>query len=185
MTCHSIMGLLDPKSFEVTGSLTFENRNLFSLSRKEKHKLYGGSIAMIPQNPMTAFDPSARIGKQMKETLRLHSGLSSSKLVVKVKEALEKAGLDEPDRVYRSHPHALSGGMLQRVMIAMAQMVDAALIVRRRTHHCIGRRQPQFDSGIIHRASGAGGGYYARHTRFFRGGTAWRDASYHEGQRNC
>ena len=129
MTCHAIMGLLDPRRFEVTGSLTFKNRNLLSLSRKEKQKLYGGSIAMIPQNPMTAFDPSVRIGKQMKETLRLHSGLSGSNLVVEVKKALEKAGLDAPDRVYRSHPHTLSGGMLQRVMIAMTQMVDAALIV--------------------------------------------------------
>ena len=84
---------------------------------------------MIPQNPMTAFDPSMRIGKQMKETLAIHSAFDSPQLESKVKEALERAGLDEPDRVYHSYPYTLSGGMLQRVMIAMALMVEAQFIV--------------------------------------------------------
>ena len=129
MTCHSIMGLLDPKRFEVTGELVFESQSLLTLNRKEKQKLYGGEIAMMPQNPMTAFDPSMRIGKQMKETLRLHSDLPSSILTAKIKEALRKAGLADPDRVCRSYPHTLSGGMLQRVMIAMVQMVEATLVI--------------------------------------------------------
>lgn len=84
---------------------------------------------MIPQNPMTAFDPSMRIGRQMEETLALHSNLAKSLLENKVKESLERAGIVEADRVYRSYPHTLSGGMLQRAMIAMALMVDARLIV--------------------------------------------------------
>lgn len=129
MTCHSIMGLLDIKRFQVTGSIIFENQNLLTLSRKEKQRVYGGPIAMIPQNPMTAFDPSMRIGRQMEETLALHSNLSKSLLENKVKESLERAGIVEADRVYRSYPHTLSGGMLQRAMIAMALMVDARLIV--------------------------------------------------------
>lgn len=129
MTCHAIMGLLDIKRFRVTGNVFFKNQNLLSLSRKEKQVIYGGAIAMIPQNPMTAFDPSMRIGRQMKETLALHSDFESTLLESKVKKALERAGLDEPDRIYRSYPHTLSGGMLQRVMIAMALMVDAQLIV--------------------------------------------------------
>jgi nickel transport system ATP-binding protein len=104
MTCNSIMGLLDPRRFQVTGSLSVGNRNLLSLSRKEKQQLYGGILAMIPQNPMTAFNPSVRIGRQMKETLRLHSQLPSSALEGRVKQALLKSGLDEPDRVYRSYP---------------------------------------------------------------------------------
>lgn len=129
MTCHSIMGLLNIKQFQVSGSILFENENLLSLSEKQKQKIYGGAIAMIPQNPMTAFDPSVRIGSQMRETLALHSRFNSAVLKKKVKEALERAGLGEVERIYRSYPHTLSGGMLQRVMIAMALMVDARLIV--------------------------------------------------------
>ena len=129
MTCNSIMGLLNHGRFQVTGKLSVYARDLLSLSRKEKQKLYGGTVTMIPQNPMTAFNPSVRIGRQMKETLRLHSALPASALEERVKEALIRAGLDEPDRVYRSYPFTLSGGMLQRVLIAMALMVDARLIV--------------------------------------------------------
>ena len=129
MTCRSIMGLLDPHRFNVTGNVSIGDYNLLSLSRKEKQKLYGGAITMIPQNPMTAFNPSLKIGRQMKETLRLHSLILPSALQEKVKQALKDAGLDEPDRVYHSYPFTLSGGMLQRVMIAMALMVDARLIV--------------------------------------------------------
>lgn len=129
MTCHAMMGLLDTKKFQVTGNVLFKSQNLISLMRKERQKVYGGCIAMIPQNPMTAFDPSMRIGKQMKETLAIHSDFAPPMLERKVKEALERAGLDEPDRVYHSYPYTLSGGMLQRVMIAMALMVDAQFIV--------------------------------------------------------
>ncbi len=129
MTCHSIMGLLDPKRFQVTGRIVFDGKEVLSMSRKERMKLYGGEIAMIPQNPMTAFNPSAKIGKQMKETLALHTDFRTAALEEKSKEALERAGLSEVDRVYRSYPHMLSGGMLQRVMIAMALMVNARLVV--------------------------------------------------------
>jgi nickel transport system ATP-binding protein len=129
MTCHSIMGLLDAKLFQVTGSIAFDGRELLSMSRKEKRELYGGEIAMIPQNPMTAFDPSVKVGSQMKETLSLHSNFRGKALEAKVQEALERAGLAEADRVYHSYPYTLSGGMLQRAMIAMALMVKARLVV--------------------------------------------------------
>ncbi len=135
MTCHSIMGLLDPKRFKVTGNLYIGDYDLLLLGIKEKRKLYGGMVTMIPQNPMTAFDPSMKIGGQMKETLRLHSDLPSAALECRAKQALKNAGLDDPDRVYGSYPYALSGGMLQRVMIAMALMVDASLIVAGRTYN--------------------------------------------------
>lgn len=129
MTCHSIMGLLDARRFQVTGCIAFEGRDLLSMGPRERRGLRGGAMAMIPQNPMTAFDPSARIGSQMRETLALHSALHAAALEERVGQALEQAGLSDVDRVCRSYPHTLSGGMLQRVMIAMALMVNARLIV--------------------------------------------------------
>lgn len=129
MTCRSIMDLLDAKRFSVTGGICFEGRNLRQLKPKEKRKIYGGAIAMIPQNPMTAFDPSVRIGLQIKETLMLHDKCSPALRKEKVLDALTSAGLSDAQRVYNSYPHMLSGGMLQRAAIAMALMVDARLII--------------------------------------------------------
>ncbi len=158
MTCHSIMSLLDPKRFKVTGNLYIGDYDLLSLGIKEKRKLYGGMVTMIPQNPMTAFDPSMKIGGQMKETLRLHSDLPSAALECRAKQALKNAGLDDPDRVYGSYPYALSGGMLQRVMIAMALMVDASLIVADEptTALDVANRNATVEAFIALRARGAG-----------------------------
>lgn len=129
MTCYSIMGLLDARRFRVEGGVSFAGKNLLTCSGKEKREIYGGTIAMIPQNPMTAFDPSMRIGKQMTQTLALHTGQKKDALQTRVNEALQAAGLDDPERICASYPYTLSGGMLQRVMIAMALMVNAKLIV--------------------------------------------------------
>ena len=65
MTCHSMMELLDPKKFSISGGIFYNGTDLLTLSAKEKRKLYGGEIAFIPQNPMTSLDPSMKIGKQM------------------------------------------------------------------------------------------------------------------------
>ncbi len=129
MTCHSIMGLLDPKRFEISGGIQFNDTNLLTCSKKECLQIYGGEIAMIPQNPMTALDPSIKIGKQMAETLFSHTSTKKGELAIRLNEALLAAGLNEPERICRSYPYTLSGGMLQRVTIAMALMVHAKLIV--------------------------------------------------------
>lgn len=129
MTCHSIVGLLDPKKFSVTGEIVYNNTNLLSLPAKEKRRLYGKEIAFIPQNPMTAFDPSMKIGKQMVETLRIHSDKSKRECMADAISALETVGLADAERIYHSFPFELSGGMLQRVTIAMALMVNAKLVI--------------------------------------------------------
>ncbi len=129
MTCHCMMGLLDPKKFSVSGSILYNGTDLLKLSTREKRKLYGGEIAFIPQNPMTALDPSMKVGKQMLETLAIHSNMPKPDRKKSVLEALKRAGLDEAERVYHSFPFELSGGMLQRVLIAMMLMVNAKLVI--------------------------------------------------------
>lgn len=129
MTCHCIMGLLDSRKFTLSGEILYQGTNLLALPSKERRKLYGSVIAFIPQNPMTAFDPSMKIGKQMMETLRLHTKHQKEKQKGIILEALKKTGLEDAERVYQSYPHELSGGMLQRVLIAMVLMVEAKLVI--------------------------------------------------------
>lgn len=129
MTCHSIMGLLDPRKFIVSGQIIYGGRDILTLTGRERRKLYGGEIAFVPQNPMTALDPSMRIGKQMLETLLLHRVMSKKEGKNVVLEAIEGAGLKDCQRVFYSYPFELSGGMLQRVLIAMVLMVRARLVI--------------------------------------------------------
>lgn len=158
MTCRALMGLLDRKRFFVEGSLSFEGRQLINLGQKDRGKIYGGAIAMIPQNPMSSLDPSMRIGRQMEETLALHSGLRGRALDERIDRALAEAGLSDTALLRRSYPHMLSGGMLQRVTIAMALMVDARCIVADEptTALDVTHRDGTIDAFIRFRERGAG-----------------------------
>lgn len=129
MTCHCIMGLLDSRSFGISGEILYSGTDLLTISPKEKRNLYGREIAFIPQNPMTAFDPSMKIGKQMMETFSLHTDQPKGLRKGIILTSLKKTGLDDAERVYQSYPHELSGGMLQRVLIAMVLMVNAQLVI--------------------------------------------------------
>lgn len=129
MTCSAVLNLLDPKKFKVSGSVFFGKTDLLNSAEKQRRGIYGNQIVYIPQNPMTALDPSMRIGRQMDETLRLHSDKSRQQRYNYILRLLHDVGLDDPDRVYRAYPHMLSGGMLQRVIIAMAMMLDAKFVL--------------------------------------------------------
>lgn len=129
LTCKTLMGILDEQRFTARGVVRFEEQNLLALTPRQKQQIYGSAIAMIPQNPMTALDPSMRVGQQMQETLRLHRPAPGKTLSRTVLHALENAGLSQAETVMSSYPHTLSGGMLQRVLIAMALMLGARLIV--------------------------------------------------------
>ena len=129
MTCSAVLNLLDPKKFKVSGSVFFGETDLLNSSEKQRRGIYGNQIVYIPQNPMTALDPSMRIGKQMDETLRLHSDKSRQQRYNYILRLLHDVGLDDPDRVYRAYPHMLSGGMLQRIMIGLALAMKPALLV--------------------------------------------------------
>lgn len=129
LTCKTVTGILDHRKFMPCGEIFFSGQELLSMPPKRQREIYGAQIALIPQNPMTALDPSVRVGRQMEETLCLHTGLKGASAREKMETALREAGLDSAEDVIKSYPHMLSGGMLQRVLIAMALMVDARLIV--------------------------------------------------------
>lgn len=129
MTCRAVMGLLDRRVFRTEGIITWDGIRLSGLSERQRSEIYGKRIAFIPQNPMTALDPSVRIGKQMEEMLRLHMPFSSAERSEAIRQALLDAGLDSDERICRSYPYMLSGGMLQRVLIAMALSTDAGLVI--------------------------------------------------------
>ena len=102
MTCSAVLNLLDPKKFEVSGSVFFGETDLLNSSEKQRRGIYGNQIVYIPQNPMTALDPSMRIGRQMDETLQLHSDKSRQQRYNYILRLLHDVGLDDPDRVYRA-----------------------------------------------------------------------------------
>ena len=128
LTCKSVMGLLGPE-YEKRGIITYKGRDLLSLPREEMRRLRGSEIATILQNPMTAFDPLLSIGSQMMETICQHGPFSSAEARRRSRDALALMGLRHPDDVLGQYPHQLSGGMLQRVMIGLALLLDPDLII--------------------------------------------------------
>ena len=134
MTCRAILGLLNSSAFQVNGEIFFDNRSLLQLKEKERALYYGNKIAFIPQNPMTALDPSRKIGAQMAEFLNLHQDLKKKEALSLYEQALSRAGLTDTKRILSSRPYQLSGGMLQRCLIALAIAGNAKLVLLLVTH---------------------------------------------------
>lgn len=138
LTCKAIIGLLEPY-FNVSGQILFKpqqakltlanNGDLLQQNKQTLKQIRGNVISIILQHPMSAFDPLYCIGKQVVETLQAHQDINKKQAMTKALEMIENIGLNNPQEIYKKYPHQLSGGMLQRIMIGLALMLEPELII--------------------------------------------------------
>lgn len=129
VTSMSLLGLLPEKTTGIAGSIRFGGRSLLGLSEREMQKLRGDDISMIFQEPMTALNPVLTVGYQLSEALMLHQDLTRPQAIDRAEEMLKSVGISESRRRLKEYPHQLSGGMRQRVMIAMALACEPQLLI--------------------------------------------------------
>jgi len=129
-TALSIMQLLPAgQSKIVSGEIIFENQDLLKLSEKQMRRIRGNRITLISQEPMTSLNPVHKAGSQIAEAIRLHQNKNAKQAWADMVEMLRRVGIAEPEQTACAYPHQLSGGMQQRVMIAMAASCKPALLI--------------------------------------------------------
>ncbi len=129
VTMLSVMRLMDERAVEYSGAVQFEGRNLLALTAAEMERVRGSGIAMIFQDPMTALNPVYRIGWQIEEQIRAHAALTRKEARARALTLLQSVGISDPERRLGSYPHQLSGGMRQRVMIALALSCQPKILI--------------------------------------------------------
>ncbi|CAN7344173.1 ABC transporter ATP-binding protein [Peribacillus frigoritolerans] len=129
VTSLSIMGLVSSPAGKVEGEILFKGENIANASEAKMRKIRGNDIAMIFQEPMTSLNPVFTIGEQLVETLRIHKKWSKKQARNRAVEMLKLVGLGRAEELLKEYPHQLSGGMRQRVMIAMAMICEPKLLI--------------------------------------------------------
>ncbi len=129
MTALAIAGLLSRHDMEKSGHIIFEGINLLDVTRKVLRKIQGNEIAMVFQEPLNSLNPLKKVGWQVEESLRVHTTMDRHEMKERAIEALRDVELRDPEAVYNSYPHELSGGMRQRAMIAAAMIIQPKLLI--------------------------------------------------------
>ncbi|MFC4409538.1 ABC transporter ATP-binding protein [Chungangia koreensis] len=129
VTSFSILRLINPPGKIDGGSILFDGKDLAKIKESEMRKIRGNDISMIFQEPLTSLNPVFKVGEQIAETILLHQSVSKKEAKTKSIELLKKVGIARPEKIYESYPHSLSGGMRQRVMIAMALSCNPKILI--------------------------------------------------------
>jgi peptide/nickel transport system ATP-binding protein len=129
MVGRAVLGLIPEKARVTQGSVRFDGRELLSLTERERARLLCRDLALIPQNPMTALNPVQRIEPQLTDVMLMHLGIGARDAKQRALELLNDVHMREPERVLRQYPHQLSGGMRQRVCVAIAFACKPKLVI--------------------------------------------------------
>ena len=129
VTAYSLMGITAYPGRLIGGSLEFNDHEIEKMSEKELRKVRGNEISIIFQDPMTSLNPVYSIGNQIREVIMLHTDKNKQQANERAKELLTLVGINEPEKRLKQYPHELSGGMRQRVMIAMAMSSDPKILI--------------------------------------------------------
>jgi peptide/nickel transport system ATP-binding protein len=129
MVSRVVLGIAPANTRVTHGTVVFDGRDITHLSERQRRHLLGREIAFIPQNPMTALNPVERIGPQITDVLRMHLGLGRTAARDRAAALLSEVHLREPEKILRQYPHELSGGMRQRVLIAVAFACKPKLVI--------------------------------------------------------
>ena len=129
VTAYSLMRILTDTGRVTEGEVLFRGENVLQYSSKQMHSFRGSKISMIFQDPMTCLNPVYTVGNQLREAIRIHTDRTSEQIRARALEMLQLVGVNEPEKRLKQYPHELSGGMRQRVMIAMALACEPDILI--------------------------------------------------------